>query len=374
MVSFSGSPWNSHFQERDFRWRPSGDNSFHFVRHPSGIKWSVTIRHWWWSLLEVLEYQKGSIRKSTFWNLESESNPKNRRSQKWRTQKSKTDLHLSFLLFWLSSSVSQIHYLSFVSKGSLPNRHFGTGCAFKLWRDFNVFSPSFRSEPFVEALNFASVDAPQEQSEYALAGLTPVSSKLVQPPYVGESPFAMECKVDFTKEYDNAQGQHTTTLVIARVVMIHVREDCIKDGGLVSHRRKEAFQLNIRVWFIRKSDFALPWSSHLLQFYLKWSQDPSKSLLVTRFGGMLYARSTEGFELQRPKFSDLSREDQSHRKVEVVDRNTEILKKFPWYDWVENGSGRRRLKKSGGKKKLKRRMWTKAQNSFCAWTEYLTRE
>lgn len=51
---------------------------------------------------------------------------------------------------------------------------------------------------------------------------------------VGESPFAMECKVDFTKEYQNGDGKHTTTLVVAKVVMIHVREDCIKDGGVVS--------------------------------------------------------------------------------------------------------------------------------------------
>lgn len=134
-----------------------------------------------------------------------------------------------------------------MSKESLPNRDFRNGLRLQTLtrpQRSTISLPSFRSEPFVEALNFASVDAPQEQSEYALAGLTPVSSKLVQPPYVGESPFAMECRVDFTKEYDNEQGQHTTTLVIARVVMIHVREDCIKDGGLVSYRRREAFQLN----------------------------------------------------------------------------------------------------------------------------------
>lgn len=49
------------------------------------------------------------------------------------------------------------------------------------------------SEPFVEAANYTSIDAPKGVSEWALSGLTPVESKVVKSPRVGESAFAMEC-------------------------------------------------------------------------------------------------------------------------------------------------------------------------------------
>jgi flavin reductase (DIM6/NTAB) family NADH-FMN oxidoreductase RutF len=49
------------------------------------------------------------------------------------------------------------------------------------------------SEPFVEAANYTSIDAPKGVSEWPLSGLTPVDSKTIKPPRVGESGFSMEC-------------------------------------------------------------------------------------------------------------------------------------------------------------------------------------
>jgi len=57
------------------------------------------------------------------------------------------------------------------------------------------FTANLISESFVEAANFTSVDAPPDVSEWALSGLTPVTSKLVKAPRVGESAFAMECEL-----------------------------------------------------------------------------------------------------------------------------------------------------------------------------------
>ena len=48
----------------------------------------------------------------------------------------------------------------------------------------NEFSISSSSEPYAEALNFASVDCPSGISEYALSGLTPVKSKVIKTPRV----------------------------------------------------------------------------------------------------------------------------------------------------------------------------------------------
>lgn len=46
------------------------------------------------------------------------------------------------------------------------------------------FSVSSSSEPFAEALNFASIDSPPGVSEYALTGLTPVKSKVIKTPRI----------------------------------------------------------------------------------------------------------------------------------------------------------------------------------------------
>lgn len=61
--------------------------------------------------------------------------------------------------------------------------------------DTKEFVANIISESFVEAANYTSIDAPAEVSEWALSGLTPVASKLVKAPRVGESAFAMECEL-----------------------------------------------------------------------------------------------------------------------------------------------------------------------------------
>ena len=46
-----------------------------------------------------------------------------------------------------------------------------------------------------EAVNLTSTPAPPGVDELELAGLTPVPSRLVAPPRVGESPVQLECRV-----------------------------------------------------------------------------------------------------------------------------------------------------------------------------------
>ena len=57
------------------------------------------------------------------------------------------------------------------------------------------FTTNIISEPFVDAANYTSIDAPTDVSEWPLSGLTPVASELVKAPRVGESAFSMECKL-----------------------------------------------------------------------------------------------------------------------------------------------------------------------------------
>ncbi|TKY90574.1 hypothetical protein EX895_000572 [Sporisorium graminicola] len=128
----------------------------------------------------------------------------------------------------------------------------------------NEFSVSSSSEPYAEALNFASIDCPSGVSEYALTGLTPVKSKVIETPRVKESPMSMECEVEYIREIRNAEDKHTTTLVLGRVKVLHVRKDTIHpETGAV---------------------------------------DASKTLPITRIGGLQYARTSTGYELERPKW------------------------------------------------------------------------
>lgn len=77
----------------------------------------------------------------------------------------------------------------------------------------------------------------------------------------------MECEVEYIRDIHNAEGKHTTTLVLGRVCALHIRKDMINpDTGAV---------------------------------------DASKSLPITRIGGLQYARTSVGYELERPKWDDI---------------------------------------------------------------------
>jgi flavin reductase (DIM6/NTAB) family NADH-FMN oxidoreductase RutF len=68
------------------------------------------------------------------------------------------------------------------------------------------FVVSIISEPFLEAANYTSIDAPSEVSEWDLTGLTPAPSVTVTPPGVAESAFRMECVLGETFFGTSRQG------------------------------------------------------------------------------------------------------------------------------------------------------------------------
>jgi hypothetical protein len=54
----------------------------------------------------------------------------------------------------------------------------------------------------------------------------------------------MELQVDFTRNWNNDAGQHTTTLVIGRVKMLYVREDLLDENlDIVSETYNHGFLL-----------------------------------------------------------------------------------------------------------------------------------
>ncbi|KSV68246.1 flavin reductase family protein [Ensifer adhaerens] len=93
------------------------------------------------------------------------------------------------------------------------------------------FTASFASRDLAAAINKTSIPAPHGESEFDIAGLTPVDGALVGAPFVGEAYAALECRMTEMfqpKDLDGALSDNY--VVIGQVVGIHIREDAIRDG------------------------------------------------------------------------------------------------------------------------------------------------
>jgi flavin reductase (DIM6/NTAB) family NADH-FMN oxidoreductase RutF len=115
------------------------------------------------------------------------------------------------------------------------------------------------SEEFTAQMNACSAEFPPDIDEFAVSGLTPIPSDLVKPPRVRESYINMECRV--------LQVVHVSlkplggSLVIGEVLRFHV------DDAIVA-------------------DYVI---------------DPAKLRPIGRMGGPTYTRTTDRFDLERPK-------------------------------------------------------------------------
>jgi flavin reductase (DIM6/NTAB) family NADH-FMN oxidoreductase RutF len=115
------------------------------------------------------------------------------------------------------------------------------------------------SEEFAEKMNLCSGEYPPEVNEFEVSGLTPVPSDLVKPARVKESHVNMECRlVQIVRVSEKPLGG---SLVIGEVLRFHV-DDALFDD----------FRIN-----------------------------PAKLRAIGRMGGTSYARTTDLFELVRPK-------------------------------------------------------------------------
>jgi len=110
-----------------------------------------------------------------------------------------------------------------------------------------------------EAMNITSGEYDASVNEFDLANLTPQPSKIVRPPRVSESPVSFECKLHQILDFSSAPT--SGSLVIGQIVSIHIDNANLKDGRL----------------------------------------DRNSLDLIGRMGGIQYTRTTERFEMVRPK-------------------------------------------------------------------------
>lgn len=81
-------------------------------------------------------------------------------------------------------------------------------------------------EELATAMNLCAEDLPADVSEVVRAGLTPAPGQLVASPRISESPVNLECRVSQVI----ALGKSEHSLVIAEIVLVHVRDDLYVDG------------------------------------------------------------------------------------------------------------------------------------------------
>ena len=93
------------------------------------------------------------------------------------------------------------------------------------------FTWNLATRPLAEAMNASAATVGPEVDEFELAGLTPVASRLIDVPRVGESPVAFECRLLQQVQLHDLEGRAVQTwLTIGQVVAVHIDRSLIQDG------------------------------------------------------------------------------------------------------------------------------------------------
>src|SRR4051794_5194707 len=82
--------------------------------------------------------------------------------------------------------------------------------------------------PLADKVNLSSKEAPPDESEIALTGLTTSPSEKVRPPRVTESPVHLECVVRQILSFGT--GAVAANLVIGEVVLMHVKDELLDEN------------------------------------------------------------------------------------------------------------------------------------------------
>ena len=82
-------------------------------------------------------------------------------------------------------------------------------------------------------MNQTSAAVIPDTDEMKLAGLTPVSSKLIKVPRVAEAPVHLECRHLNSIEIPSWEKDNRYFIVLGEVIGIHIRDELISKDGLV---------------------------------------------------------------------------------------------------------------------------------------------
>ena len=100
-------------------------------------------------------------------------------------------------------------------------------------RETGEFVINIVNEELAAAMNETSGEWEYAVNEFERAGLTPAASIDVKPPRVAEAPITLECKVTQIVPVNGT----TYTLILGRVLRLHIRSDLLRPNGLVDAAR-----------------------------------------------------------------------------------------------------------------------------------------
>jgi len=126
-------------------------------------------------------------------------------------------------------------------------------------RETKEFVVSVVTYSLREPMNLSSGEYDHTVNEFDIAKVTPLPSQVVRPPRVGESPVSFECKLYQILDFSTAPT--SSSLVIGEILAVHIDDSYLKEGRL----------------------------------------DRDSLDLIGRMGGIQYTRTTQRFELVRPK-------------------------------------------------------------------------
>jgi flavin reductase (DIM6/NTAB) family NADH-FMN oxidoreductase RutF len=92
------------------------------------------------------------------------------------------------------------------------------------------FTVNVICEEMAEAMNIASKHYTSDIDEFKESGLTPVSSEVVRPPIVAQSPVNMECRLQQIMEFGSTR---ISNFIIGEVVRIHVKDEFFTNGRIL---------------------------------------------------------------------------------------------------------------------------------------------
>ena len=84
------------------------------------------------------------------------------------------------------------------------------------------------------SMNQTAAEYPENISEFNISGLTPIKSEKITPPRVKESPVNMECKLD--RIIHLGENVDSYGLVIGEIVLVHI-EDSLISGHRINHQK-----------------------------------------------------------------------------------------------------------------------------------------
>jgi flavin reductase (DIM6/NTAB) family NADH-FMN oxidoreductase RutF len=85
------------------------------------------------------------------------------------------------------------------------------------------------TEELVEQMNMTSQSIPSNESEFELAGLTPIASVKVKPMRVKESPITFECELVHHYSLENHKFGGAT-MIVGKIIMMHIDESVLLDN------------------------------------------------------------------------------------------------------------------------------------------------